>query len=297
MSDFLNDGSGAAPRLKCFLNQGNLVHLPEGGSWPSGLQGASALERLRADGFEGLQGGDPAACRESGMECAASGRVDRPGDARERVREFQEAGYQCATLHAGSGFEEDAEMDALVAEVIETAADTGFPLFIETHRATLTQDIWRTLQLVQRQPGIRFNGDFSHYYTGHEMTYGDISAKFDRMEPIFERVRFLHGRIGNSCCMQVDIGDGTEPAPQEFGLNPFVVHFRDMWTRVMRHFRRNAGPGDYLVFAPEILYPRIYYARMFPGPDGSLREESDRYEQALVYCRIARECWEAAEAS
>ena len=48
------------------------------------------------------------------------------------------------------------------------------------------------------------------------------------------------------------------------------------------------------LFAPEILAPFIYYARKFTAADGSLREESDRYAQALVYKRIARECFDEA---
>ena len=94
--------------------------------------------------------------------------------------------------------------------------------------------------------------------------------------------------------MQVDIADGVAPIPQSFGIVNFLMDHREMWTRAMRGFLSSAKPGDYLVLAPEILSPRIYYARKFAAPDGSLKEESDRYAQALVYARIARECFEEA---
>jgi hypothetical protein len=68
-----------------------------------------------------------------------------------------------------------------------------------------------------------------------------------------------------------------------------------MWTRSMAGFLGSAQPGDYLVLAPEILAPFIYYGRKFPDSDGTLREESDRYAQALVYARVARECFEQAK--
>lgn len=294
MVDYLNDGSGQAPRLKVYLNSGNLTDLPADSIWPAGLKGMAAMERLKADGFAGVQDGDPALCRRAGLGSAGSGRVDKPGDAIELARRLQDAGHEAGTTHVGTGFEDDADMDALVDAVITAGTETGFPLFIETHRATITQDVWRTLQMVKRFPQIRFNGDFSHYYTGHELPYGDFSAKLDAMDPIFARVRFMHGRIGNTSCMQVDVGDGSHPAPQEFGHSPFLLDFREMWTRAMRGFKQNAAPGDVLIFAPEILSPKIYYGRMFPGPGGRLREESDRYAQALVYARIARECWEQA---
>jgi hypothetical protein len=114
------------------------------------------------------------------------------------------------------------------------------------------------------------------------------------MQPIFDRVRFMHGRIGSPGCMQVDVGDGRQ-VPQVHGPSNFMEHFREMWTRAMAGFLKSAKPGDYLVFAPEILAPHIYYGRKFPGPDGALREESDRYAQALVYAGIARECFAAAQ--
>jgi hypothetical protein len=105
---------------------------------------------------------------------------------------------------------------------------------------------------------------------------------------VFERTCYLHGRISEPGCIQIDVGDG-DPA-----THPSVEHFRDMWTRAMRGFRRDAQPGDLFVFAPELLPSMINYARLVAGPDGEPREEGDRWEQALRLCDIARECWTEA---
>jgi hypothetical protein len=35
-------------------------------------------------------------------------------------------------------------------------------IYVETHRATATQDVRRTVDLVSRISEVRFNGDFSH---------------------------------------------------------------------------------------------------------------------------------------
>jgi len=290
----LNDGSGQPPRLKVYLNLGTLVDLPPHSSWPP-VKGAEAMACLKAAGFEGVQDGDPELCRHAGIGCAGSGRVDAPADAETLARKLKAAGHEGGTVHVGSGFESDAEMDALVQPILEASARNDFPLYIETHRATITQDAWRTIQLTKRIPGVRFNGDFSHFYTGQELPYGDLEAKWQAMQPVFDRVRFLHGRIGNTACMQVDVGDGNANVPQAFGIHDFMAHFREMWTRAMAGFLASAKPGDYLIFAPEILAPYIYYGRKFSMPDGTLREESDRYAQALVYAKIARECFEGAK--
>lgn len=290
----LNDGSKQPPRLKVYLNLGTLVDLPPHSIWPQ-LKGAEALACLKEMGFEGVQDGDPELCRRVGIGCAGSGRIDSLTDAETLARKLKSLGHEAATVHVGSGFENDAEMDALVYSILKASEQVDFPLYIETHRATITQDAWRTIQLAKRIPEVRFNGDFSHFYTGQELPYGDLEAKWRAMQPIFDRVRFMHGRIGNTSCMQVDIGDGDANVPQAFGHQNFMAHFREMWTRAMAGFLASAKPGDYLVFAPEILSPHIYYGRKFLMPDGTLREESDRYAQALVYARIARECFEAAK--
>ena len=72
-------------------------------------------------------------------------------------------------------------------------------------------------------------------------------------------------------------------------------HFREMWTRSFTGFLSSAKPGDFICFTPELLGPGAYYARMFTNAAGEKVEESDRWQQALVYCRIARECWAEAQ--
>jgi len=293
MPKTLNDGSTQSPRLKIYLNLNTLTDLPDFSIWPK-LQGAEAMAYLKQAGFEGVQDGDAALARNAGLGSATSGRVDTITEADSNAKKWKDQGHESATLHVGNGFEDDPEMDALVDSVLNASTKHDFPLYIETHRATITQDVWRTTQLTHRIPEVRFNADFSHYYTGQELVYGDLPAKFKKMQPIFDRTRFMHGRIGSQGCMQVDIGDGESPAKQARGNFDFLAHHRQMWTLAMKGFLKEAKPGDYLVFAPELLTPFTYYARQFAQADGSLREESDRFAQALVYTKIAKECFEAA---
>jgi hypothetical protein len=63
----------------------------------------------------------------------------------------------------------------------------------------------------------------------------------------------------------------------------------------MHGFLRSAGPGDVLIFAPELLSGMYYYARFFPNAQGKLIEESDRYAQALQYKSLAQSCFEEAQ--
>ncbi|MGE5645191.1 MAG: sugar phosphate isomerase/epimerase family protein [Acidobacteriota bacterium] len=273
-----NDGSAAPPRLRCYFN---LMAL-------EGLAG-KGFEAIREAGYEGVQFVEPATeadlarCRGLGLGVCGSGRINEPGEARALAERAAGEGLECATIHLGWGLEDDDEAARLIESVLDASARHGVPLYVETHRATVFQDMWRTAQFVRRFPELRFNGDFSHWYTGLEMVYGGFERKLRFIAPVLERVRFVHGRIGNPGSIQVAIGGGE----------PCTEHFRRMWSAAFAGFRATARPGDYICFAPELLAARIYYARTFPDATGAMCEESDRWEQSLLLARIARECFEA----
>jgi hypothetical protein len=142
------------------------------------------------------------------------------------------------------------------------------------------------VQLARRLPGLRLDGDFSHWYTGQEMRYGDIEAGFDFLTPVLERTRFFHGRIGNSGCIEVALADPS--------VQSAIGHFRVLWTRCLRAFRRQAEPGEWIAFTPELLNREYHYARCVRRAEG-WSEESDRWQDALELTRIIRDCWDDAQ--
>lgn len=278
-----NDGTQDSPYLRIDINRGNLWELPDWSVGPQ-LEDLDCLVRLKSDGFQGVQGWSVAEARKAGLGATASGRVDKPEEAEPQTVKWKEEGFDLATLHVGTGMEDDDEIDRIVSAIIEASEKHDFPVYLETHRATITQDMWRTVQIVKRHPEVRFNGDFSHFYTGQEMVYGDWNAKLDFLQPVFERTCFIHGRIGNPSNMQIRWNDPSMPGS--------LKHFEDMWTRVFRAWKANAKPGDFFSFTTEIIPFSIHYARQFEMPDGTLREESDRYADAIKMADFARECWE-----
>jgi hypothetical protein len=291
-SCFLNDASTAIPRLWVYLNLDTLVDHPEFDlKDESGRQ--ASIRRLRADGFDGVQYTNNFPF-ESGIDVAYCGlnRINTACEADAVAARHSERGDLCVTLHVGWGLEDDAEVFRLVEAILTASFKHRLPMFIETHRATITQDLWRTVQITKQFPEVRFNGDFSHYYCGQEMVYGNWSQKMAFLEPIFSRVAFLHGRIASPSCMQVPIDPDLGARPrQAHGSADYLLHFKELWTRAMFGFLQSAGPGDILIFAPEILSAKTYYARMFPNQSGQLVEETDRYAQALLYRDLARACF------
>lgn len=270
------------PGLRCYMNLGTMEGL---GNFPN-----KSLALIREAGYQGVQFILPPSAemlreaRSMGLGVCGSGRVNVPGEAEFLARQARDENLECLTLHVGWGIEDDDNCARLIEDVLNASAKYEIPLYPETHRATIFQDIWRTVQFVNRFPQLRFNGDFSHWYTGSEFIYGGFERKFEFLRPVMERVRFLHGRIGNPGCIQVDIGDG------ESTRHPYVQHFRELWTAVFSSFLANEPNLDFFCFAPELLPATIYYARTCNG-----QEESDRWQQSLVLARIAQECFKDAQ--
>lgn len=281
-----NAGSARDPQLRVYMNLMALDSLPPDSAGPHGSF-RQKLEALKEAGFDGVQFATVAekdqlaACASLGLGFAGSGRVNVPEEASAFAEKMAGDGYECATLHAGWGLEDDDEAARLIEAILKAVQRWRVPLYIETHRATIFQDMWRTVRFVRQFPEIRINGDFSHWYTGQEMVYGGFEKKLAFIEPVLERVRFLHGRIGNPGCMQVRVEPGAL----------YVDHFKQLWTAAFRHFLQSAQAGEWICFAPELLAPDIYYARTVPAASGESIEESDRWEQSLLLKRMAEECF------
>jgi hypothetical protein len=295
--DRTNDGSAAPPRLRRDINIGTLLGLPRAsrGRRPTL---AEQLALLKADGYTAVQSwADAEAVLAAGLRATGMGRVMQPHEVDAIARDHKALGLDATTLHVGDSFETDAQIGALVGAVLEASARHGHPLYIETHRATVTQDMRRTLDMVERWPDLRFNADLSHWYTGHELTYGgEFLSRVARLQPVFDRVRFMHARIGNVGAIQTGLNDPGS----------YLDHHRLLWQRCFEGFLRGARPGDYLSFNPELLPMKIgegreamwlHYAQPRPELAGDAYggEPSDRYADAERLWEIACACFAKAQ--
>jgi len=270
------------PRLRCYQNWLALDGMvqPRAG-WMQAIQDAGY------DGVQFIEPLDPALveqARSCGLGICGSGRVNLPEDAERLAREARLADLECLTLHVGWGYENDDEAMALIEAVLTASSKHSVPLYVETHRATIFQDMWRTVRFLDRFSTLEFNGDFSHWYTGSEMVYGDFHKKVAFIQPVINRVRFIHGRIGNPGCMQVDIGAASEARKLSF-----VQHFCTLWTKVFENYI-GSGIQKPITFTTELLAANLFYAREFDG-----EEESDRWSQSRVLIELAKECFATAQ--
>ena len=282
------DGEDHPPRLLAGLSFVTIAELP---AWSSGPKGSTAeiYAALPGAGYEGIQTLEPATARDAGLIPFGIVRViDDLDQLRAMTRYWRDQGCPCTTVQLGTGLEEDDDLLRLAEGLLAIAEEERHPLHLETHRATMTQDIRRTLGLVARFPELTFNGDFAHWYTGHEMPYGDIEAKLAAMRPVFERVRFLHLRVSSGAFGQLSASDPAEAQ--------HLATFRRMWTESIGGFLLTACPGDTLPALCELLPARTFYPRMVTGPDGLQREESDRWTEAAFLTDQIRACFDAARA-
>ena len=268
-------------QLRCYFNWLALDGLGPFGDGP--------VNAIHGAGYNGIQFIDPVdrpaleQARAIGLGVCGSARVNQLNEADSIALATADDGLECLTLHVGWGMESEDEGARLIESILEAGARHHIPLYVETHRATLFQDMYRAVQFTRQFPELRFNGDFSHWYTGLEMVYGGFEKKVAFIQPVIERVRFLHGRIGNPGCMQVPVDPN--------GSAPYIDHFRTIWTECFAaYLRQPVTQQPFITFAVELLAPEIYYARTFAGA-----EESDRWEESLVIANIARECFQEAK--
>jgi len=271
-----------------------LQHLPAATTAPR--EGHGLYVALRAAGYRGVQTHSMAGVLEAGLVGTAFAMVSDPCQVDEVASVNAGQGFDSTQLVAGNGLEDDADAAHFAEAVVAAAQRRGHRLLLETHRASITQDIRRTIDLIRRFPELRFTADFSHWYTGHEMAMGDFMAKLDFIQPLIERTLIVEGRIGNVNCAQVPI-EGLDDQRH------FIRHHTAFWSRC---FAARIAAGDEPVFAPQLLPAVIHahgmdwpidYAQLTRAEDGQWREEGDRWEQSLLLCRLAESCLPAGESA
>lgn len=250
------------------------------GSAGHGLGLADQLALLHSQGYRGVVAWESwDAIRDAGLIPCGMGRILAPCEAEPLARRHADAGLDFTTLHVGTGFESEDDMARLAEAVLQAAAATGHALHIETHRATMTQDIRRTTDLAARFPELCFTLDFSHWYTGHEMTYGgEFAERLAWCDPVFARVASIQLRMGTSGAIQ-------RP------LDPRSQHYADhvaALDRCLAVRAASANPPGILPVAPELLPAWLgegSEARPIHYADET--ESSDRFNEALALSELA----------
>jgi hypothetical protein len=173
-----------------------------------------------------------------------------------------------------------AEMVPVIEGWLRVAEQEGMPIQFETHRNCITNDLYTTVQLLDAIPQMRLAADLSHYVVDREMPCPPPPSLAALITRVLDRSDSFQGRVAARGQIQVAL-----TCPQNA---KWVALFREWWRQGFAAWRaRHAQGGSALIFLCELGPPD--YA--ITGADG--RELSDRWADALLLARWAREIWNA----
>jgi hypothetical protein len=153
----------------------------------------------------------------------------------------------------------------------------GMPIQFETHRNCITNDLYTTLQLLERIPDMRICADLSHYVVDREFWFPLSEHDLGLISRILKRSDSFQGRVASRQQIQLQLD-----FPQH---QKWVDLFKGWWREGMADWRARNASGD-CIFVCELGPPE--YA--MTGPDG--REMSNRWHEAQVIKGWVQEIWD-----
>ena len=169
------------------------------------------------------------------------------------------------------------DMVPVIEAWMAMAERIGVPVQFETHRNCITNDLYVTLQLLDRIPGMRLCADLSHYVVDREFWFPLSDRDMGLMSRILRRSDSFQGRVASREQIQLQLA-----FPQH---RKWVDLFKGWWREGLADWRARNAAGD-CIFLCELGPPE--YA--MTGPDG--REMSNRWEEALLIKSWVRQIWD-----
>lgn len=250
------------------------------------------VERAAAAGFDGITHHwydravvAPLATQLRALGLDAEGQcfprtVDELWPAVELANEF---GIHHVTIQADVRPRDFRECVRILEGWCRIAETSRVPVYLETHRGRLNNDLLRMLDLLDAVPHLKLLADLSHYVVAREFPLPPLPDEMDgQVREVLDRCWAAHARVASPGQVQVEIS-----FPHH---RPLFEQFLGWWDYLMRSWRRRAGADDSLAFTCE-LGPWPYAIQ---GPDG--QDQSDRWAEALQLREALRARWQAAAA-
>ena len=247
---------------------------------------AQSLESACADGFEYFEVGlredrlaeTASLLKAFPLKLIAQGWATAAGEARVFLERAVELGAVAINFHLGHAYLTADEAVLMVDDVYRMADAYQLPLLLETHRGRVTQDLFRTAELLRLRPDTVVTLDLSHYLVAGESLGGAGDQFRTNISPLLSRTGLIHGRISNGQSIQVAADDAFA----------FTDVLESLWQEAMELWLVDAPADAVFVFEPELGPPPYAYTNR------SGAEMFSRTEETRVITELARRAWSAA---
>lgn len=246
----------------------------------------AALERVIAAGFDGVGVNIARVARTAGVAKAMNPR-GLAWEGQVLVRDAAQLAGYIAEAHALGAHHLNVQIAGPVARLdkaltlidglVAVARDAPLPVWFETHRGRLTNDLLFTLRILEARPNLPLTCDLSHYPVAGEMELPLRDDQLAAIERLLRNARNFHGRVSTTHQVQVAFD-----APQHRG---WLEQHMAWWRRGFELWLERAGADDALPFMCELGPPP--YA--ITAPDGS--ELSNRWDEARRMRDIVLDLW------
>ncbi|HEX4054854.1 MAG TPA: hypothetical protein VHX86_11365 [Tepidisphaeraceae bacterium] len=232
----VNDGSSNPPRLRFQQCTSSMAGESQGSA-------PEFLNRMAGAGFSGFeahcqseQNADELAAmlRERGLAIGYSAVGAEADDLLAPLELAHRMRADYLSVRVTGSLKSSPQIAHILKEMYDLVNDAGLPLFIETHGASVTQDLRRTVKVVKRFKKVRLTGDVSHYAAVGEFGPAWSEDVWDHFQRIADRSGNWHGRLGDDAA-------SSETAQQ----------FKRLWTIGFGAWLKKARPGDVLPFCCE----------------------------------------------
>ena len=219
---------------------------------------------------------------EYGLNCMMNAFPFEPGDMQPLYQLSSELNASIVNIIGGVMPIRPEDSVPVIRRWMAEAKEAGQTVLFETHRDSLLNDLYYTLQVMDLVPEMRLCADLSHFVVDREMREPISERDQGYISRVLERSDCFQGRIANREQVQIQ----TEfPQHQEW-----VAIFKGWWKEGMRRWRERNTDDATLIFLCELGPPP------YAITDGSRRELSDRWDEALLIRRWANEIWSELEA-
>ncbi len=165
----------------------------------------------------------------------------------------------------------------LVRQWIDEARERDMQLLFETHRDSLLNDLYFTLQLMDLVPEMRLCADLSHFVVDRELRAPVPERDAQYISTVLSRSDCFQGRIASREQVQIQID-----FPQH---QVWVDIFKGWWTEGMREWRKRSADDATLIFLCELGPPP------YAITDADQNELSDRWVESLQIRAWAQDIW------